>query len=218
MRAAALLPFERAEDYGLRAVEHESKLQREDQVCVKNLALVVDYYLIVPGAQFVELLKGGSHPFFVSVYGEVGVHRLAELAPDRAEQLAAAVAGEHRSNLRLVCVRRAVVDVRVLLGPHVVGGVLAGAPTEDEGVEEGVRAEAVAAVNADAGRLARGVEAWHVGETVNVGLDAAHLVVHSGTNGDRLVRHVCVGEVDAKLPDLAELLVDDLLSEMSHVE
>ena len=104
------------------------------------------------------------------------------------------------------------------LDSHVVGRVLTGASTEDEGVEKGVRAEAVAAVNADAGRLARGVEARHVGETVDVGLDAAHLVVHSGTYGDRLVRHVGVGEVDAKLAYLAQLLVDERLFEVSYVE
>ena len=89
----------------------------------------------------------------------MGVHRLAKLAPDRAEQLASAVAVEYGLKPRYVGVRRAVVDVRVLLRPHVVGGVLTGAPTEDEGIEQRVRAEAVAAVNAYACRLARGVEA-----------------------------------------------------------
>ena len=218
VRAAALVAFQRAEDDGLSAVQHEAELQREDQVGVEDLALVVYDDLVVPGAQFVEIVECGPHPFVITEDGEVSVHRLAEIASDGAEELAATVAGKNVPNLCYVDVSRVVVDVGVLLGPDVVGGVLAGTSTEDEGVEERVRAEAVAAVDADTGRLARSVEAGHVREAVDIGLDAAHLVVHSGTYGDRLVGHVGVGEVDAKLADLAQLLVDEGLTKVTDVE
>ena len=49
----------------------------------------------------------------------------------------------------------------MLLAARTVGGVDAGALAEDDRVEQRVRAEAVGAVDADAGRLAGGVEAGH---------------------------------------------------------
>ena len=99
-----------------------------------------------------------------------------------------------------------------------VGGVLAGAGAEDQGVEQGVGAEAVAAVDRDAGALAGRVEAGHVGGAVDVGLDAAHRVVVAGLDVDRLPGDVDAGEVAADEDDLAQRLVHALLRDDGDVE
>ena len=57
--------------------------------------------------------------------------------------------------------------------------MLGGAPAEDERVEQGVRADPIRAVHADAGGLAGGVEPRDWRQAVDVGLDAAHDVVHA---------------------------------------
>ena len=96
--------------------------------------------------------------------------------------------------------------------------MFAGAFAEDNGVQKGVRAQPVAAVNADAGAFAGGVNARYVGQAVHVGFDAAHHVVHAGAYRDRVADHVHPGQVDADLPDLAELLHDQRLTEVAAVQ
>ena len=96
--------------------------------------------------------------------------------------------------------------------------MVAGAFAEDNGVQQGVRAQPVAAVNADAGAFAGGVNARYVGQAVHVGLDAAHHVVHAGAYRDRVADHVHPGQVDADLPYLAELLHDQRLTEVAAVQ
>ena len=86
------------------------------------------------------------------------------------------------------------------------GGVLARAPAEDQRVEQRVGAEAVAAVDRDAGHLAGGVEAGDRRRAVDVGLDAAHDVVLARADLDRLARDVGAGEVPADVDDLAQRL------------
>ena len=93
-----------------------------------------------------------------------------------------------------------------------LGGVLAGAAAEDQRVEQRVGAEAVAAVDRDAGDLARGVEALDRRRAVDVGLDAAHDVVLAGADQDRLARDVDAGEVLADVDDLAQRLERALLA------
>ncbi len=66
------------------------------------------------------------------------------------------------------------------------------APGEDEGFEEGVRGQAVGAVDAGAGDFADGVEARDAGAAEEVGADAAHPVVRGGGDGDGFVGPVKV--------------------------
>src|SRR4029078_1669844 len=90
-------------------------------------------------------------------------------------------------------------------------GVAAGAAAEDQRVEQRVRAQAVAAVDRDAGDLAGRVEALDRRRAVDVGLDAAHDVVLARADEDGLLRDVHPGEVLADVHDLAQRLERALL-------
>ena len=89
---------------------------------------------------------------------------------------------------------------------RLLGGVLARAPAEDQRVQQRVGAEAVAAVDRDAGHLAGGVQARDRRLAVDVGLDPAHDVVLAGVDVDRLAGDVDAGEVAADVDDLAQRL------------
>ena len=97
-------------------------------------------------------------------------------------------------------------------------GVLAGAAAEDQRVQQRVGAEPVAAVDGDAGDLARGVQAGDLGRAPDVGLDAAHDVVAAGLDVDRLARDVDAGEVAPDVDDLAQRLERALARHLGDVE
>ena len=96
--------------------------------------------------------------------------------------------------------------------------MIAGPLTENDGVQQGVGAQAVAAVDADVGALAGGVNPGNAGQAVNVGLDAAHDVVHPRANGHGLLNHVHAGQVNADFPDLAELLHDQRFAQVGAIQ
>ena len=98
------------------------------------------------------------------------------------------------------------------------GGVLAGAAAEDQRVQQRVRAEAVAAVDRDAGDLAGRVEAGDRRLAVHVGLDAAHDVVAARLDVDRLARDVDAREVAADVDDLAQRLERALARHLGDVQ
>src|SRR5690606_17584226 len=106
---------------------------------------------------------------------------------------------------------------RVLLA-GALRGVHAGALAEDHRVQQRVRAQAVGAVDADAGRLTRRVEAGHVGAAPDVRLDAAHDVVHARQDRDGLLDDVHAREVDADFADLPQALADHVLTQVAHVQ
>ena len=99
-----------------------------------------------------------------------------------------------------------------------LGGVDPGAPAEDQGVEQRVGAEPVAAVDRDAGDLAGGVEARDVRAPLGVRLHAAHRVVVARLDVDRLLGDVHSGEVAAHQDDLAQRLVDPLARHHGDVQ
>ena len=66
--------------------------------------------------------------------------------------------------------------------------------------------------------LPGGVQAWYVRLTINVGLDSAHLVVHSGSDGNRFFPYVHVCEVPGNFQNLRQPLAYDLLSQMAAVQ
>ena len=99
-----------------------------------------------------------------------------------------------------------------------LSGVGAGAAAEDQRVEQGVRAEAVAAVHRHAGAFAGGVEARDVGLALDVGLDAAHHVVVAGLDVYRLGGDVRAGEVAAHVHDLAQRLEDAVARDHGDVQ
>ena len=98
------------------------------------------------------------------------------------------------------------------------GGVLARAAAEDQRVEQRVGAEAVAAVDGDAGDLAGRVEARDRRLAPHVGLDAAHDVVAAGLDVDRLARDVDAREVAPDVDDLAQRLERALARHLGDVE
>jgi hypothetical protein len=91
-------------------------------------------------------------------------------------------------------------------------------PPKNEGVEQRVRSEAVAAVHGHAGHLASGVQARDVGLPVHVGLHPAHDVVVARLDVDRLLGDVHAGEVAAHVHDLPQCLVDALARHDGDVE
>ena len=73
-------------------------------------------------------------------------------------------------------------------------------------------------MDADARRLTGRVQARHRRLTIHVRLDSAHLVVHPGPYGDRLPCHVHAREIAGQIAYLRQLLVYQLLTEVSAVE
>ena len=125
-------------------------------------------------------LERGLQPVRVAEHGDVLVHRRAQLVLDLRDAAAVPLAADDRRRSRAASSSSA--RRRRRASPcrrRARGGVLAGAAAEDQRVEQRVRAEAVAAVDRDAGDLAGGVEAGDRRLAVDVGLDAAHDVVHA---------------------------------------
>ena len=149
---------------------------------------------------------------------DVGVHGLGHLVADLGDPAPGAVA---RDDL----VDHLLLAAQLLAGgrghAHALGhlgGVGAGAAAEDQGVQQRVGAQAVAAVHRHAGALAGGVEAGHLGLAVHVGLDAAHHVVVAGLDVDGLLGDVRAREVAAHVHDLAQRLVDALGADHGDVQ
>jgi hypothetical protein len=72
-------------------------------------------------------------------------------------------------------------------------------------------------MNAGTGHLTRRVEAWDRGRAVEVGHDAAALIVLGGHNGDRLARDVDP-DSEATLVDRRKVALEELRGEMGGVE
>ena len=104
------------------------------------------------------------------------------------------------------------------LSDSVRRGRLAGASSEGDGLQQRVAAEPVGAVDADAGALAAGEEAFDGRCAVGVRLHAAHGVVHAGPHGHGSGHEIGVGEIERELADLEEALVDHLRAQVAQVE
>ena len=120
--------------------------------------------------------------------------------------------------LRSVSVRRDAGVLGIGRWAAPVGGVLARAAPEDERVEQRVGAEAVAAVHRDARRLARGVQVRDGRLAVDVGLDAAHDVVHTRSDVDRLAGDVDAREISSDVDDLPQGLERPAARHLRDVE
>ncbi len=157
-------------------------------------------------------------------HADVVHHEGREVRLDRGRALALATASE-RLDLGADGVRRIGRDVGHAR-PAAVGGHLApGASSEDEQVDERVGAQAVGAVDRDAGGLAGREEALDdrvllVADdpSPEVCRDPAHRVV-----GRRLDRHRLRERLDpevdpGELGDVGQLLLDHLAPEMAHVQ
>ncbi len=82
----------------------------------------------------------------------------------------------------------------------------------------GVGAQAVGAVQADAGGFAGGPDPLDPGGSLDVGLDPPHGIVRDGAAGDRFLDRVDVVELDADLADEGEMLVDPFRPQVPQVE
>ena len=94
---------------------------------------------------------------------------------------------------------------------------IGGAMSEDEPLEERIGGESIGAVQARAGSLADGEEPGQRGLAVEVGAHAAADVVRRGHHRDGLLRHVDP-EGEARLVDVREVLDEEPLPEVPHVE
>ena len=82
---------------------------------------------------------------------------------------------------------------------------MAGAVPEDHRIQQGVGSQPVPAVDANAGTFTSGVDTRQVGLSVHVGLYPTHYVMHARADGHRVLNHVYANQVDADLPNLAQL-------------
>ena len=99
-----------------------------------------------------------------------------------------------------------------------VRGRPAGAGPEDQALGQRVGAEPVGAVDAHARGLARGVQPGERRRAVDVGVDAAHHVVHDRADRDQLGDRVDPLVLQAQLAHERQLGVDQLLAEVPQVE
>ena len=80
---------------------------------------------------------------------------------------------------------------------------------EDGGFEQGVGGDAVCAVSTGGGDLTSGEEAGDRGAAVEVGPDAAHVIVRGGRDGDRAGGEV-VAALKAALVDAGEAGAEEI--------
>ena len=98
-----------------------------------------------------------------------------------------------------------------------VDGGKAGDSAEDEAFEQGVTAEAISAVEARRGDLARGVEVFDGGFGEKVCFYAAYHIMGAWSNGDEVFADIDV-EALAKLADDGEPFGEVLFVEVADVE
>ena len=218
MGAAALGAVDAGEDDRLGAIEQVLQLQGEEEVCVVDLALVIHRHLGVAPLQLLDLPALSLQPFGGAKDAHVLVHRDAQVPAHLRDAVAVLRTVQQRLQAQVLLIDDAVRHRRGARGASEGGGGDGGAPPEDHRIEQRVGPQPVAAVNADAGRLAGGVEAGQGGGAHDVGLDAAHGVVDAGPDRDRLLDDVDVDEVDADLADLPQPFVDQLLVQVAHVQ
>ena len=73
-------------------------------------------------------------------------------------------------------------------------------------------------MDAHVGTFASRVEAGHDGRAVDIGLDTAHDVVHTGTHRYRLLSQIDPEELDRDLLEITEAVFDEFATQMSEVE
>ena len=147
------------------------------------------------------------------------VHRLPHGETERCRSLALlAVARQNALDVLPVFLQTRIRDVGRGDAIRVEHRGRAGALAIDKGVEQRVGAETVAAVNRDAGRFTRGIQAFDERGPFDVGLDSAHHIVHAGPHGAGLFYDVYPFIFKTKLANLAELLQNCVAVEMAHVE
>ncbi|CAB3810431.1 hypothetical protein LMG28688_07252 [Paraburkholderia caffeinitolerans] len=155
------------------------------------------------------------------------LHRAADLVRDGLRVLARGRVVELRKarerEVGGVCRQRLV----LLQFLHVLDDVVAGSAAEHHEVEQRVRAQAVCAVHRDARAFAHGVEAvddFFVALrraddlTIDVGRDAAHLVVNRRHDRDRFLDAVHVRELQRDFADRRQTLHDRLCADVREVE
>src|SRR3954469_9171223 len=216
--AARLLALERAHHDRLGAVEHVAELDRPQHVLVEDRAAVVDVGGAALLLEALDDLHRLGQPRLVAEHRALLVHHRAELVLDLGDPPPALPAREDLVDQLLLGGQAGLGGRghRHLGGPR--GGVLAGAPAEDQRVEQRVGAQPVAAVDRDAGPLAGRVEAGDRRLAPHAGLDAAHDVVAAGLDVDRLTRDVHAREVAPDVDDLAQRLERALARHLGDVE
>ena len=227
MRAAAFLAVGGGPDGAQGLDDKILELQRLDQVGVPDHRAVFHAdvgdaleHLVHLGAALVEALLGAEHRAVV-LHGPL--HGVAELrGAGAARGMAQAVEAGDRG---LAGMRH--LAMRLARCQHLAGADGGGAAEHDE-IEQRIGAEPVGAVDRDAGRLAHRHQTGHdmVGIAVlhrhhfavNVGRDAAHVVVAGRQDRDGLARDIDAGKDTRGLCDARQALVDDLGIEMLDVQ
>ena len=208
--------------------EQVAQLERLHEVAVPNHAAILGADLGEGGVDVFDLADALVEAFLRAEDGHVRLHHFLHGAADVVCGLGprgGADAVEHGDGIGAGVGADGL--VRHVGGEVVADGVGDGAAEDDE-VEEGVGAEAVGAVDGDAGGFAAGEEAGdHFVGAGGVlgddfarvfGGDAAHVVVDGGEDGDRLFADVDAGEDGGCFGDAWETLVEDLRWEMAELE
>src|SRR5438552_2527917 len=176
VRAARFPPLERGVHYGLRDIQGETELDRRHPFGVERAIAVIELdSLPVSGAQLRQTVAGRLHGVGLAKDADAGFHRLRHLLADLGHALALValqvtqhtIADSFRLLMdRLAAARRNRADV-----PR---RALTGNLAEDQQFRERVRAEAVGAVDADAGAFARGEKPGQRRLRLLVAKNAAH--------------------------------------------
>ena len=217
---------------GARGGRHHGGLRHFDQVVhlqglhargVPDLGFVLERDLAHLGADGGDLDHAFVHALLRAEHAGVRLHGLADFARQvlrvdavgglfqlvQARQRAVAGVGRH--------------GVMLAKGPDELHDVLAGRLAEHQQIEQRVGAQAVGAMHRHGGAFADGVQATHhvvllavPGDdlAVDVGRDAAHLVVDGGHDGNRLLGHVHVGEVVTDLLHRGQALADGVRAQV----
>src|SRR5680860_1022269 len=186
---------------------------------VEDGAVVVDVGRAGLLPQTLDRLQRLADSLLVTEHSDVAVHRLAHLAADLRDPAARALlAAQQVGHPPLLVLQYRGRRLARLGALGARGGVHPGVLAEDQRVQQGVGAQPVAAVNRDAGDLARRVQPRHRGPPLDIGAHPAHRVVVAGLDPDRLLGDVHPGEVLADQDDLAQRLVHPLLGHDGDVE
>mmetsp|Transcript_36508 Transcript_36508/g.92269 ORF Transcript_36508/g.92269 Transcript_36508/m.92269 type:complete len:522 (-) Transcript_36508:522-2087(-) len=230
VRAAALLALLRAAHRDGGVDEQVLQLQRLHQVGVPHHARVLQLDLVQLGQRLVDEAHALSQALLRAEHRRVVLHHLLHLAPHRGGGLAAGGAAvAQRVDALDARGARAGGQLRVRrAGLGELLHALAHRAAKDDDVKQRVGAQPVGAVHAGAGRLAGGEEAGDHGVgvagrraehlAVVVGGDAAHVVVHGGDHGDRLLRHVHARKDGGRLTDAGQPLREQLRRQVVQVQ
>src|SRR5579863_2940539 len=224
VRAAALLANERALDEGFREIDHPTQFDRFQQLRIVLVSAVLEPDFAVAVANLAQLVTHGQEA--VGIAEDAGL--IHHLVLQRIADVRGALAAVRPHRLpdhgtgALVGLRR---ERRPVILPNELGGVAPGPPPEHQDIDQRVGAQAIRAMDGDAGALAGGIESGqgcvlfvdhHA--RVDIGRDTAHRVVRRRLHGHELLSWLDAHVDPDELRDVGQLLVEHVGPEMRQIE